>query len=233
MTMTSDVLLFGAGGALGSAIGAHLLRDGYQLFTAGTSRLDGAAAHTSVSYAEPCTETDLADLPSFDAVVWAQGLNCSDSIENFEDENMQQMLQGNVLFIASSLRVLLKAGKLKAGSRLAVISSIWQLESRPGKFSYSLSKAALQGLIRSCTLDLGPHDILINAVLPGVVDTPMTRTHLSPEKIAAITSQTALGRLPEPKDIAAAVSFLVSPANRAITGQFLTVDAGFTSLKHI
>lgn len=233
MITTGDVLLFGAGGALGSAIGVQLLREGYQLFTAGTSRLDGAAAHIPVSYTEPCTENDLEDLPSFDAVVWAQGLNCSDSIENFADRDLQHMLQGNVLFIASSLRVLLKAGKLKAGSRLAVISSIWQVESRPGKFSYSLSKAALQGLIRSCALDLGSHDILINAVLPGVVDTPMTRTHLSAEKIAAITSQTALRRLPEPKDIAEAVAFLVSPANRAITGQFLTVDAGFTSLKHI
>lgn len=233
MPTTNNVLLFGSGGALGSAIGNHLLRDGYQLFTAGSSQLEGETAHLPVSYTESCTNIDLQSFPPFDAVVWAQGLNCSDSIENFEEIDLQRMLQGNVFFVASSLRALLKAKKIRAGSRLAVLSSIWQLESKPEKFSYSLSKAALQGLIKSCALDLGPRGILINAVLPGVVDTPMTRRHLSAEKIATITSQTALGRLPEPKDVAALVSFLISPLNCAMTGQFLTVDSGFIGLKQI
>ncbi len=165
-------------------------------------------------------------------MVWAQGLNCSDTVATFEAADLQSLLQGNVLFIASSLQALLAAGKLARGCRLVVVSSIWQLESRPGKFSYTVSKAALQGLVKSAALDLGPLGILINAVLPGVVDTPMTRTHLSPSQIDAITSQCALGRLPQPADIAAAVGFLASPANRAITGQFLTVDAGFIGLKH-
>ena len=73
---------------------------------------------------------------------------------------------------------------------------------------------------------------MINALLPGVVDTPMTRVNLYLEQVASITTQSALGRRPEPEDIAAAVGFLASPANRAITGQFLTVDAGFIGLKH-
>jgi NAD(P)-dependent dehydrogenase (short-subunit alcohol dehydrogenase family) len=171
-------------------------------------------------------------LPSLEPVVWAQGLNCSDTVATFEANDLQHLLQGNVLFIASSIQALLAAGRLAEVCRLVVVSSIWQLESRPGKFSYTISKAALQGLVKSCALDLGPRGIVINAVLPGVVDTPMTRAHLSAEQIAGITSQSALGRLPQPVDIAAAVGFLASPGNRAITGQFLTVDAGFIGLKH-
>jgi len=132
----------------------------------------------------------------------------------------------------SSLQALLAGGRLREGCRLVVVSSIWQLESRPGKFSYTVSKAALQGLVKSCALDLGQHGIVINAVLPGVVDTPMTGPHLSTEQIASITAQSALGRLPQPADNAAAVGFLASPANRAITGQFLTLHAGFIGLKH-
>ena len=207
--MASDLLLFGAGGALGSAIGAHLLGQGFALHTAGGS---------------PSPTTTLAPC--------AQGLNCSDTVASFKSDDLQSLLQANVLFIASSIQALLAAGRLAEGCRLVVVSSIWQLESRPGKFSYTISKAALQGLVKSCALDLGPRGIVINAVLPGVVDTPMTRAHLSAEQIAAITSQSALGRLPQPVDIAAAVGFLASPANRAITGQFLTVDAGFIGLKH-
>ena len=230
--MSDTVLLFGAGGALGAEIASYLLREGCTLFTAGTSRFSGAADHLQLDYDESCSASTFSSLPRLDAVVWAQGLNCSDTVESFEGAALHRLLQGNVVFIASSLQALLTAGKLKAGSRLAVVSSIWQLESRPGKFSYTLSKAALQGLVKSCALDLGRRGILINAVLPGVVDTPMTRTHLSAEQITSITSQSALGRLPEPADIASAVAFLVAPTNRAITGQFLTVDAGFIGIKH-
>lgn len=230
--MASDLLLFGAGGALGSAIGAHLLGQGYTLHTAGGSTLPGAASHLPLSYDAPLEASSFSSLPSLDAVVWAQGLNCSDTVASFEASDLQSLLQGNVLFIASSIQALLAAGMLTEGCRLVVVSSIWQLESRPGKFSYTVSKAALQGLVKSCALDLGPRGIVINAVLPGVVDTPMTRAHLSAEQIGAITAQSALGRLPQPADIAAAVGFLASPANRAITGQFLTVDAGFIGLKH-
>ena len=230
--MNSNVLLFGASGALGSAIATHLSGEGFVVYTAGTTPWDGAATHLTLRYDDPCDATSFSPLPDLDAVVWAQGLNCSDTIKSFDAEDLQRLLHGNVIFIASSIQALVSAGKLRANSRLAVVSSIWQLESRPGKFSYSVSKAALQGLIKSAALDLGPSEILINAVLPGVVDTPMTRTHLSDEQITVITSQSALGRLPEPADIASAVSFLVSPANRSITGQFLTVDAGFIGLKH-
>lgn len=231
--MSADLLLFGAGGALGSAIGAHLLSQGFTVHTAGGSLLQGAESHLPIRYDAPLDPSAFAACPSLEAVVWAQGLNCSDTVASFEASELQRLLQGNVLFIASSLQALLSAAKLSRGCRLVVVSSIWQLESRPGKFSYTISKAALQGLVKSVALDLGPRGIVINAVLPGVVDTPMTRTHLSPEQINAITSQSALGHLPQPADIASAVGFLASPANRAITGQFLTVDAGFIGLKHI
>jgi 3-oxoacyl-[acyl-carrier protein] reductase len=230
--MSPRVLLFGAGGALGSAIAAHLAVEGFEIHTAGTTGWHGAATHLPLSYEVPCSSSNVSPLPSLEAVVWAQGVNCSDTVESFAPADLERLLQGNVLFIASSLQALITAGKLSPGCRLAVVSSIWQLESRPGKFSYTVSKAALQGLVKSCALDLGPRGILINAVLPGVVDTPMTRTHLSAEQIAAITSQSALGRLSEPADIASAVGFLISQANRCITGQFLTVDAGFIGLKH-
>lgn len=230
--MTFDLLLFGAGGALGSAIGAHLLGQGFTLHTAGGSTLPGAPSHLPLNYEAPLEASTFSKLPSLEAVVWSQGLNWSDTVSSFKFDDLQRLLQGNVLFIASSLQNLLAAGRLREGCRLVVVSSIWQLESRPGKFSYTISKAALQGLVKSCALDLGPRGIVINAVLPGVVDTPMTRAHLSAEQIAAITSQSALGRLPQPIDIAEAVGFLASPANRVITGQFLTVDAGFIGLKH-
>ena len=230
--MPSDLLLFGAGGALGSAIASHLRGQEFTVHSAGRASLPEAGCHLPLRYDAPLESSAFATLPRLDAVVWAQGLNCSDTVASFEAADLQRLLQANVIFIAASLQALLAAGRLREGCRLVVVSSIWQLESRPGKFSYSVSKAALQGLVKSCALDLGPRGIVINAVLPGVVDTPMTRAHLSSQQIDDITAQSALRRLPQPADIAAAVSFLASPANRAITGQFLTVDGGFIGFKH-
>lgn len=230
--MTANALLFGAGGALGSAIHTSLVDHGFKVFTAGSSSKSDPSSHRQLDYDKLPQAGEFDTLPPLEAVIWSHGLNCSDSITAFALPDLQRLWQANVVFIASSLAGLLEAGKLQKGSRLAVVSSIWQLESRPGKFSYTITKAALQGLVKSCALDLGSRGILINAVLPGVVDTPMTRKHLSPEQIAAIIEETALHRLAEPADIASAVAFLVGPSNRCITGQFLTVDGGFIGFKH-
>ncbi len=233
MKLKRNALIFGASGALGSVIYQKLENNGFTLFTAGLGNGKEPSCHIKLSYDANIDEGLFASLPQLEAVIWAQGINCNDSIENFLVDDLNKIFQSNVAFIASSQKALLAAKKLIYGnSRLVVVSSIWQLESRPDKLSYTISKSALQGLVKSCALDLGNKGILINAVLPGVVDTSMTRANLSSEQITAVLNQTAIGRLAEPQDIASAVAFLVGPENRAITGQFLTVDGGFTGLKY-
>jgi Dehydrogenases with different specificities (related to short-chain alcohol dehydrogenases) len=64
-----------------------------------------------------------------------------------------------------------------------VISSIWQNIARQNKLSYCVTKAALQGLIQSLMIDLGSAGHLVNAVLPGVLDTQMTRNNLLAEQL--------------------------------------------------
>jgi NAD(P)-dependent dehydrogenase (short-subunit alcohol dehydrogenase family) len=128
-----------------------------------------------------------------------------------------------------SLNALLSAGALaEGGARLCVISSIWQNIARQNKLSYCVTKAALQGLVRSVSLDLAADGHVINAVLPGALDTPMTRANLSAEQIGRLEAATPGSRLAGVADVAAVVEFCCSPAHSAITGQFLTVDKGFT-----
>ena len=104
--MSPKVLLFGAGGALGAAIATHLSGEGCAVYTAGTTHWDGAIAHLALGYGDPCDAASFSSLPDLDAVVWAQGLNCSDTVTTYETENLQRLLQGNVLFIAASLQAL-------------------------------------------------------------------------------------------------------------------------------
>jgi 3-oxoacyl-[acyl-carrier protein] reductase len=210
-------LVFGASGTLGSAIAARLVRDRFDVLT--LSHLEKLAR--------------VPDLPSLDAVVWAQGLNASDSLMTFDEEGFTAVIEANVTFVARTIAELVRHNKLARPARLCVISSIWQELARTEKFSYTVSKAAIGGLVRSAAADLGPHGALVNAVLPGVVDTPMSRAHLSAAQIASITNACPLVRLPTPADIAAAVAFLVGCDNQAITGQCLTVDAGFSAVRQL
>lgn len=212
-----NALLFGAGGALGAAIAVKLEQCGFSV--------------SSLSHQDAVAQ--LPHLPRLDAVVWAQGRNASDSLLSFDEHLFDQVIEANLRFVARTSAELVRLNKLASPARLCVLSSIWQELARSGKFSYTVSKAAVAGLVRSAAADLGPSNILVNAVLPGVVDTPMSRANLSAEQITAITSACPLGRLPTPADIASAVCFLVGADNNAITGQCLTVDAGFSPIRLI
>ncbi len=168
---------------------------------------------------------------SLDAVVWAQGSNCTDSILGFDEKQHMDLYEANVLFVLRTLHQLLDAGAIAQGARLCVISSIWQDIARPNKLSYGVTKAAIRGLVQSVAIDLGSRGILINAVLPGPLDTPMTRANLNEAQIERLSSMTPTGRLPALGDVCAAVSFLCSAANTSITGQFLAVDGAFSHAK--
>jgi len=126
---------------------------------------------------------------------------------------------------------LLASDRLASGARLCVISSVWQTSARSNKLSYMVSKAALQGLVLSAATDLAERGILVNAVLPGAIDTPMTRQNLSAEQIGRIAGMTKFNRLAALGDVAALVAFLCSTANTSITGQFVAVDLGFQNAR--
>jgi NAD(P)-dependent dehydrogenase (short-subunit alcohol dehydrogenase family) len=140
----------------------------------------------------------------------------------------RDMYEANVGYILKSLQALLQADLLAPSARLCVISSIWQNLARQNKLSYSITKAALQGLVNSLSVDLGTSGILINAVLPGAIDTPMTHKNLTIEQIESIKKESPLGTLATLDDVAKLVYFLCSDNNIGITGQFIAADRGFS-----
>ena len=83
----------------------------------------------------------------------------------------------------------------------------------------------------SAAADLARDGHFINAVLPGVLDTPMTRANLSPAQVAQFENATEFHRLPKLSDVAHAVESLVSANNTSITGQFIEVDLGFSHVR--
>lgn len=116
------------------------------------------------------------------------------------------------------------------GSVVAV-SSVHARATTGGLTAYATTKAALEGWVRSVALELGP-EVRVNAVAPGAIDTAKLREGFArwgataEERKAILWERTALGRIGEPAEVAAAVAFLIGNDARFVTGTVLVVDGG-------
>ena len=209
-------LVFGGSGQIGGACADALERDGFDVVrTARRASDDGRIVGFDAFGEARFPGTD-----PFDAVVWAQGANMNDSIRTFDSERHLDLYKANALFVAATLQSLLVNDRFVPRARLCVISSVWQTVARRDKLSYM-----------SAAIDLAEQGILINAVLPGALDTPMTHANLSVEQVARLAALTPFNRLASINDVANLAAFLCSAANTSITGQFVSVDLGFQNAR--
>jgi NAD(P)-dependent dehydrogenase (short-subunit alcohol dehydrogenase family) len=221
------LLLFGGTGAIGTAIAGYAEERGWRV----TSVSRSGEGINYDPFDEESTFQPIAANAPYTAVCWAQGSNTADSVYDVEIERHLEIYRANCLYVLATLRMLLGNHLLAKPARLCVISSIWQNLARQTKLSYCMSKAALEGLVLSASTDLAADGHLFNAVLPGALETPMTRKNLSAEQISRLTGATRFGRLPGLEDVASAVFYLCSAANTGITGQFITADLGFSRVR--
>ena len=227
--MTDSAIVFGARGALGSAICSRLTAEDVAV-----SRATRAPATQSgwLGTSQPDWANAIAQT-SVNRVIWAQGANAEGGIADAGVEQLAPLFEANVLYIATTLRALLDREALAPRARLVIVSSVWQSTARSGKLAYATTKAALAGLVRSLVADMGPAGLSVNAVLPGVVDTPMTRQFLSPEQVQRLQRDTPLGELVSADNVARTCAWLSSPASAGVNGQFVTVDAGWSVVRHV
>jgi NAD(P)-dependent dehydrogenase (short-subunit alcohol dehydrogenase family) len=125
---------------------------------------------------------------------------------------------------------------MHAGGRIVNLSSISGRSGRPDQAHYAAAKAGVISLTQSAALALAGQNITVNAVCPGVVETPMTMgihqaragtLGITPEEsLARMVARIPLGRLEKTDDVAGAVAFLCSPDAAYITGQSLNVCGG-------
>jgi 3-oxoacyl-[acyl-carrier protein] reductase len=232
---TERLLLFGASGAIGGAILDAAVSRGWQVTAVSRRRPASVVDEVNWIAADPLDASFSVDVLAtggpYSGVCWAQGANLNDSVYDVNVESHLSIYNANCTYILVTLQALL-AGKLLArGSRMCVISSIWQELARQSKLSYCMSKAALKGLVLSAAADMAQDGHLINAVLPGALDTPMTRRNLSAEQIERLTGGTGFGRLSQLGDVASLVCYLCSAENTGITGQFIAADLGYSRVR--
>jgi 3-oxoacyl-[acyl-carrier protein] reductase len=90
-----------------------------------------------------------------------------------------------------------------------------------------MSKAALNGLTRTVAVEMAEHNVLVNAIAPGYVNTELTRKNNNEQEIAKIKDTIPIKRLAEPGEIAEVVAFFASESNTYVTGQVIMVDGGY------
>lgn len=150
---------------------------------------------------------------SRDAVVWKLSVDDWDLVQ-------QVNLRGAFLLIRHAVPAM-----RENGGRIVLIGSINGSRGKFGTSAYAASKAGLLGLAKSVSRETGHFGILVNVVEPGWVRTPLTEKLPEAVRQQAV-SETLLGELVEPEDVAAAVVFLSGSGSRRMTGQILRVDAG-------
>lgn len=221
------MLIFGSMGVLGSAIHRQFTVAQWQVFTA-DRKYDAVQGKLPLPL-------DRESLPQYlpqeclDAVVFAQGANSNGSLMTETDENIAALLDANCLFIVRTMRELVHANIITPGGRVVVLTSLWEQFTRQEKLAYTISKAAAGGLVRSLAVDLAPRRIWVNALLPGIVDSTMTRATLGAEKLAKVKADSPSGELATTDDVGRAALWLASPLNTGITGQSIFLDHGYST----
>ncbi|MGY4711683.1 SDR family NAD(P)-dependent oxidoreductase [Mycolicibacterium sp. CBM1] len=188
---------------------------------------DGAALSAAVDAAA-------AALDGIDGLVHAAGRVIAEPVGAFTEESWDAVLDVNLRAQAMLSQLLLPhlqdAARAGAGPAIVGISSIEGLSANPFIPAYCASKAGLLGLTRSMAAQLGPEGIRVNAVCPGFIRTPMLQIALDIDEVRqGFEAAAPLGRLGAPREVAAAVAFLMSSKASFITGTHLVVDGGVTS----
>lgn len=116
---------------------------------------------------------------------------------------------------------------INQSGKIINISSMWGITGGSCEVHYSASKAAVIGFTKSLAKELGPSNICVNCVAPGVIETEMN-SHLSDEDKESLCDETPLFRIGKPEEVAKTVAFLSSDDSGFITGQILSVDGGIT-----
>jgi NAD(P)-dependent dehydrogenase (short-subunit alcohol dehydrogenase family) len=148
---------------------------------------------------------------------------------NFEDttvEHRNRLVEVNLFGVWNGCRAVLPIMKETGGGVVVNTSSMagW----RPAYVStYAIAKAGVLHLTKSLAHEFGHHDIRINAVCPGTIDTPMADQWFSEAALDAQRERIALGRLGNPEEIAAGVAFLASEESSFMTGRALKLDGGY------
>jgi NAD(P)-dependent dehydrogenase (short-subunit alcohol dehydrogenase family) len=225
------VVVTGANRGIGWAIAERFVADGYRVATVyrGGDLPDGVFGavgdmRDSDSIDAAFTAIEEHQGPT-DVLVANAGINKDTLLMRMTDEEFTDVVDVNLTGTFRCVRRVSKGMIRKRSGRIILISSVVGLYGSPGQVNYAATKAALVGIARSVTRELGARGITANVVAPGFIETAMT------QELPEATQQKYLASIPAarfaaPAEVAGAVSFLAGPDAGYISGAVIPVDGG-------
>jgi len=247
--MAGTVAITGAASGIGQAASRRLLQQGWTVFglDVAKSRLDAVAAEFAAFQDRfkpvPCDVADATRVvaafaeigfvtPSLNALICCAGVLRTALMENMRVEDFDLVLnvntRGTFLCAQQALPLLRKAATPNNPSRVILLSSVAALRPKIVSGAYAASKAAVSQLCRVMAAEWAASGVLVNALAPGTVDTPMVRAVSDPATSQGYrpSGVSPVGRIAQPDDVVDVMTFLLSDAARYVTGTTIPVDGG-------
>ncbi len=227
-------LVTGGSRGIGRAIAVELARGGASVVVgyrsgrdeaeAVAAEIGGRAVQADVSSAEDAARL-VGEAGDVDILVNNAGLTRDGLLARMSDDDWRTVIETNLSSVFYTCRAVTRPMMKKRAGSIVNVSSIVGVHGNWGQTNYAASKAGIIGFTKSLARELGSRGVRANVVAPGYIQTALTEV-LPEEAREAMLTNTPLGRLGEPADVAGAVRFLCSDEASFVTGEVLLVDGG-------
>lgn len=161
----------------------------------------------------------VSELPQIDGFVCNAGITRRRPVSYVKEEELREVFETNTFAAFMLTKALMKAKKMNRGGSMVFLSSMAARQVTPGNAMYAASKAAVESFARSCAQEYAPMQIRANAILPGMIETPLNKQRgLSAEMIERDKQHYLMKRYGKPEEIAWAIIYLLSDACAWMSG---------------
>ena len=242
MSIDRTALVTGASRGIGKSIAERLVDDGF--FVVGTSTTDSGVENIEgwlgdrgiglmmrvedSALVEASVQRIFERCGDVSVLINNAGITRDSLLVRMKDDEWDDVIETNLAgtfrLCKSVLRSMIKA----RWGRIVNVGSVVGRMGNPGQTNYAASKAGIEGFTRALAQEVGSRGITVNCVAPGFIDTDMTAA-LGDAQVDNLAATIPLGRIGSPRDVASAVSFLVSEDAGYVTGETLHVNGGLYS----